>query len=122
MKNTQITRHLKAGIDLPIVARPTLNSREVLTRITQRETRRVMVFEREREREGEISRSSRKMMVLKRERACGSYILGNEEAVGLHQTNISSYSGQILPCETKDLKASYAVDAYEPLWRKIFKL
>ena len=23
-------------------------------------------------------------MVLKRERACGSYILGNEEAVGLH--------------------------------------
>ena len=36
-----------------------------------------------REREREISRSSRKMMVLKRERACGSYILGNEEAVGL---------------------------------------
>ena len=42
---------MKAGIDLLIVARPTLNSREVLTRITQKETRRVMVFERERERE-----------------------------------------------------------------------
>ena len=59
---------MKAGIDLPIVARPTLDLREVLTRIAQKETRRVMVFERERERKGEISRSSRKMMVLKRER------------------------------------------------------
>ena len=45
---------VKAGIDLPIVARPTLDSREVLTRITQRETRRVMVFERERERRRDI--------------------------------------------------------------------
>ena len=44
---------MKAGIDLPIVARPTLDSREVLTRIAQKETRRVMVFEREREREKE---------------------------------------------------------------------
>ena len=56
---------VKAGTDLPIVTRPTLDSREVLTRITQKETRRVMVFERERE----VSRSSREMMVLKRERA-----------------------------------------------------
>ena len=62
--------NVKAGIDLPIVARPTLDSREVLTRIAQKETRRVMVFERERERKREISRSSRKVMVLKRERAC----------------------------------------------------
>ena len=29
-------------------------------------------------------------MVLKRERACGSYILGNEEAVGLHWIPASS--------------------------------
>ena len=61
---------LKARIDLPIVARPTLDSREVLTRIAQKEMRRVMVFERERGRKREISRSSRKVMVLKRERAC----------------------------------------------------
>ena len=40
---------VKAGMDLPIVARPTPDSREVLTRIAQKETRRVMVFERERE-------------------------------------------------------------------------
>ena len=46
-----VSKKVKAGIDLPIVARPTLNSREVLTRITQKETRRVMVFEREREKE-----------------------------------------------------------------------
>ena len=45
---------VKAGIDLPIVARPTLNSREVLTRIIQKETSRVMVFERERERRRDI--------------------------------------------------------------------
>ena len=56
---------MKAGTDLPIVTRPTLDSREVLTRITQKETRPVMVFERE----IYISRSSREMMVLKRERA-----------------------------------------------------
>ena len=49
-----VRRQVKAGIDLPIVARPTLDSREVLTRITQRETRRVMVFERERERRRDI--------------------------------------------------------------------
>ena len=57
---------VKAGTDLLIVARPTLDSREVLTRITQKEMKRVMVFKRERE----VSRSSREMMVLKRERAC----------------------------------------------------
>ena len=45
---------VKAGIDLPIVARPTLDSREVLTRIAQKETRRVMVFEREREKRRDI--------------------------------------------------------------------
>ena len=44
---------LKAGIDLPIVARPTLDLREVLTRIAQKETRQVMVLEREREGEKE---------------------------------------------------------------------
>ena len=49
-----VSKKVKAGIDLPIVARPTLDSREVLTRITQRETRRVMVFERERERRRDI--------------------------------------------------------------------
>ena len=49
-----VSKKVKAGIDLPIVARPTLNSREVLTRITQKETRRVMVFERERERRRDI--------------------------------------------------------------------
>ena len=70
-----VSKKVKAGIDLLIVARPTLDSREVLTRIAQKETRRVMVFERGREREGEISRSSRKVMVLKRERA-------HPEAVG----------------------------------------
>ena len=50
----RLPRILKAGIDLPIVARPTLDSREVLTRIAQKETRRVMVFERERERRRDI--------------------------------------------------------------------
>ena len=49
-----VSKKVKAGIDLPIVARPTLNSREVLTRITQKETRRVMVFKRERERRRDI--------------------------------------------------------------------
>ena len=49
-----VSKKVKARIDLPIVARPTLDSREVLTRITQRETRRVMVFERERERRRDI--------------------------------------------------------------------
>ena len=49
-----VSKKVEAGIDLPIVARPTLDSREVLTRITQRETRRVMVFERERERGRDI--------------------------------------------------------------------
>ena len=49
-----VSKKVKAGIDLPIVARPTLNSREVLTRITQKETRRVMVFEREREKRRDI--------------------------------------------------------------------
>ena len=34
-----ISKKVKAGIDLPIVARPTLDSREVLTRIAQKETR-----------------------------------------------------------------------------------
>ena len=65
-----ISKKVKAGIDLLIMARPTLDSREVLTRIAQKEMRRVMVFERERGRKREISRSSRKVMVLKRERAC----------------------------------------------------
>ena len=54
MLNRDKIGYLKAGIDLPIVARPTLDSREVLTRIAQRETRRVMVFERERERRRDI--------------------------------------------------------------------
>ena len=54
VSNCRKAIQLKAGIDLPIVARPTLNSREVLTRITQKETRRVMVFERERERRRDI--------------------------------------------------------------------
>ena len=45
---------VKAVIDLPIVARPTLDSREVLTRIAQKETRRVMVFKREREKRRDI--------------------------------------------------------------------
>ena len=49
-----VSKKVKAGIDLPIVARPTLDSREVLTRIAQKETRRVMVFEREREKKRDI--------------------------------------------------------------------
>ena len=49
-----VSKKVKAGIDLPIVARPTLDSREVLTRIAQKETRRVMVFEREREKRRDI--------------------------------------------------------------------
>ena len=54
MLNRDKIGYLKAGIDLPIVARPTLDSREVLTRIAQKETRRVMVFEREREKRRDI--------------------------------------------------------------------
>ena len=50
----RVGAQLKAGIDLPIVARPTLDSREVLMRIAQKETRRVMVFEREREKKRDI--------------------------------------------------------------------
>ena len=42
------------------MTRPTLDLREGLTRITQRETRQVMVFERMKEE----SRSSREVMVL----------------------------------------------------------
>ena len=38
-----VSKKVKAGIDLLIVARPTLDSREVLMRIAQKETRRVMV-------------------------------------------------------------------------------
>ena len=49
-----ISKKVKAGIDLTIVARPTLDLREVLTRIAQKETRRVMVFEREREKRRDI--------------------------------------------------------------------
>ena len=49
-----VSKKVKAGIDLPIVARPTLDLREVLTRIAQKETRRVMVFEREREKRRDI--------------------------------------------------------------------
>ena len=49
-----VSKKVKARIDLPIVARPTLDSREVLTRIAQKETRRVMVFEREREKRRDI--------------------------------------------------------------------
>ena len=55
----------ESQVDLPIVTRPTLDSREGLTRITQRETRRVMVFERMEKK----SRSSREVVVLERERA-----------------------------------------------------
>ena len=40
---------MKARADLPIMTRPTLDLWEVLMRITQKETRQVMVFERERE-------------------------------------------------------------------------
>ena len=49
-----ISKKVKAGIDLLIMARPTLDSREVLTRIAQKEMRRVMVFEREREKRRDI--------------------------------------------------------------------
>ena len=49
-----VSKKVKARIDLPIVARPTLDSREVLTRIAQKETRRIMVFEREREKRRDI--------------------------------------------------------------------
>ena len=56
---------VESRVDLLIVTRPTLDSREGLTRITQRETRRVMVFERMEEK----SRSSREVVVLERERA-----------------------------------------------------
>ena len=49
-----VSKKVKAGIDLLIMARPTLDSREVLTRIAQKETRRVMVFEREREKRRDI--------------------------------------------------------------------
>ena len=40
---------VKARTNLLIVTRPTLDLKETLTRITQKETRQVMVFERERE-------------------------------------------------------------------------
>ena len=49
-----VSKKVKAGIDLPIVARPTLDLREVLTRIAQKEMRRVMVFKREREKKRDI--------------------------------------------------------------------
>ena len=49
-----VSKKVKAGIDLLIVARPTLDLREVLTRIAQKETRQVMVFEREREKRRDI--------------------------------------------------------------------
>ena len=49
-----VSKKVKAGINLPIVARPTLDLRVVLTRIAQKETRRVMVFEREREKRRDI--------------------------------------------------------------------
>ena len=38
-----VSKKVKARIDLLIVARPTLDLREVLTRIAQKEMRRVMV-------------------------------------------------------------------------------
>ena len=68
---------MEAGADLPIMTRPTLDSREALTRITQKKTRRVMVFEGEREE----SRSSREVVVLEEKELtlrCGGnvYILG----------------------------------------------
>ena len=53
----------ESQVDLLIVTRPTLDSREGLTRIMQRETRRVMVFERMKEK----SRPSREVVVLERE-------------------------------------------------------
>lgn len=40
---------MKAGADLLIVTQPILDSREILMRITLKEVRQVMVFERERE-------------------------------------------------------------------------
>ena len=40
---------MKAGANLPIMTQPILDSREILTRITQKEARQVMVFKRERE-------------------------------------------------------------------------
>ena len=54
----------ESQVELPIVTRPTLDSREGLTRIMQREMRQVMVFERMEEK----SRSSREVVVLERER------------------------------------------------------
>ena len=44
-----VSKKVKAGTNLPIMTRPTLDSRETLTRITQKEMRQVMVFERERD-------------------------------------------------------------------------
>ena len=44
-----VSKKVKARADLPIVTRPTLDLKEVLTRIAQREMRRVIVFERGRE-------------------------------------------------------------------------
>ena len=58
-------KKVEAGADLLIVTRPTLDLREALMRITQKEMRQVMVFERERAE----SRSSREVVVLGRERA-----------------------------------------------------
>ena len=49
-----VSKKVKARIDLPIVARPTLDLREVLMRIAQKETRQVMVFKREREKRRDI--------------------------------------------------------------------
>ena len=56
----------ESRVDLLIVTRPTLYLREGLMRITQREMRRVMVFERMKEKSG----SSREVVVLGGERAC----------------------------------------------------
>ena len=75
-ENTFPRRRFKKSeseVDLPIVTRPTLDSREGLTRITQRETRRVMVFERMEEK----SRSSRDVVVLERKRELVSGSGGN---------------------------------------------
>ena len=44
-----VSKKVKARADLLIVTRPTLDLKEVLTRIAQREMRRVIVFERGRE-------------------------------------------------------------------------
>ena len=54
------------------MTRPTLDSREGLMRITQRETRQVMVFERMKEE----SRSSREVVVLGREEIQLSKMVG----------------------------------------------